>query len=392
MPNWERLKAIMAKNRLEGLVATSPENVTYLTGFRAFGHVLLRDTQVYAVLPLAGEVRVVAPKGELDLAAEYGIAPEQVVPFGTFHAQIPENLAGAQEQFGVMLRQESLPSAAEALVQAIKTAGLGNGVIGIDESRISLQVLDSLPQMLPGVRIKRAAGVFSQIRMVKTVDEIRRLRSAAQITEAACLHTMDQAREGMTELELAIIFEKALLDRGARPSFTVLGFGDHSAFLNVQPTGRQLKKGDIVRFDIGCNYDYYHADIARTFVFGAIKDKRIPAYYRAIRNGEQQALDAIRPGVLASEIFRIAVDGVREEGLPAYNRHHCGHGIGIEVYDPPIIGPGNNTVLEPGMVLCIETPYYELGFGGFQVEDTLVVTDDGCELFTRAPEELAVTG
>ena len=84
------------------------------------------------------------------------------------------------------------------------------------------------------------------------------------------------------------------------------------------------------------------------------------------------------------------METVQSEGIPHYQRHHCGHGIGLEVYDSPLIGPKDQTVLEEGMVFCLETPYYEIGWGGLLVEDTVVITKDGARMFNQRPRDLQI--
>lgn len=93
----------------------------------------------------------------------------------------------------------------------------------------------------------------------------------------------------------------------------------------------------------------------------------------------------------AEELFHRAIEVVEQTGGPnPYRRQHCGHGIGLEVYEAPIVRPDSPTPLEPGMTFCFETPYYELGWGGMMVEDTLVVTDDGVRLLTDRARGLTV--
>ena len=104
--------------------------------------------------------------------------------------------------------------------------------------------------------------------------------------------------------------------------------------------------------------------------------------------GEEQAVKEIRPGIGADVIFRTAVNRTREAGIPHYNRHHCGHGIGLEIYDWPLLAPDVKIPLEAGMVLCVETPYYELGWGGIQVEDTVEVTRYGARYLSKSSREL----
>jgi len=101
-------------------------------------------------------------------------------------------------------------------------------------------------------------------------------------------------------------------------------------------------------------------------------------------------LEVMRPGIAAKDVFAAAMEASRESGIPHYRRHHVGHGVGLDTYDAPLLDATTETPLEPGMVFEIETPYYELGFGGLQVEDTVVITEDGCRLLTRSSRELSL--
>ena len=114
------------------------------------------------------------------------------------------------------------------------------------------------------------------------------------------------------------------------------------------------------------------------------------SYYQAIKEGEEQALDLLRPGARAAEIFEKTVKKVRQAGIPHYQRSHVGHGIGIECYDMPFLNLSSGHTLEEGMVVNVETPYYELGFGGLQVEDTAVITKTGYRLLTKSKRDLFV--
>jgi Xaa-Pro dipeptidase len=104
--------------------------------------------------------------------------------------------------------------------------------------------------------------------------------------------------------------------------------------------------------------------------------------------GEEALFAAARPGATGEEVFRAGVEAVRRAGVPHYQRHHCGHAIGLEPYEPPLIAPGQTIPLEPGMTFCLETPYYELGWGGVQVEDAVVVTEKGCRVLNRSARDL----
>ncbi len=173
------------------------------------------------------------------------------------------------------------------------------------------------------------------------------------------------------------------------PGFMVVTSGPRSALSDARPTHRELEPGDLVRFDVGCTVDGYWSDIGRTAVVGGADGLQI-SRYAAIFAGEDEQLRAVRGGITAGELFDVAIDRVEQSGLSPYRRHHCGHAIGLEIYERPIVSAGTSTVLEPGMVFCVETPYYEIGWGGMMVEDALVVTDDGCDMLSTSDRSLRV--
>jgi len=191
--------------------------------------------------------------------------------------------------------------------------------------------------------------------------------------------------------QAARAFEAEVLAKGAEPFFTVVTIGERAALADVYPTDRALRAGDLVRFDLGCLVGPYRSDISRTAVLGKPSEKQA-RYYSAILAGERAAIAAMKPGVAVSQLFEIAVRVTRENGLPHYQRHHVVHGIGLEPYDPPTINTSTSTALEAGMVFCVETPYYEHGWGGVQVEDAVEITPGGSRTLTRSSQDLAIIG
>lgn len=147
--------------------------------------------------------------------------------------------------------------------------------------------------------------------------------------------------------------------------------------------------GDLIRTEMGCTFHHYWSDTGRTAVLGFPSDRQ-RKLHAALLAGHRAALDALRVGTAASAVFDAAVRAVRAAGFSGYERPHVGHGIGLQLYDVPTLSPSDHTVMEAGMVINVEIPYYELGFGSMQIEDTLLVTDRQPLLLSDAPRELRV--
>jgi Xaa-Pro aminopeptidase len=287
--------------------------------------------------------------------------------------------------------QEPVPSFLDGLVEALSAAGLTKGRVGYDERGLDPALVPEIQRRLTGLNLQPASAVFREIRMVKTRLEIERLHEAVHITEEAIQEAVSLAGEGMPEGEMALAFEMGQVKRGAHPNMAHVGFGRSGALGMYNFPDDRLKRGDLIRFDVGCVYQGYLSDSARTFSFGPPSDKAL-TYYNALRAGQEKAFEMIKPGVTGAEIFEATMAEVRRLGIPNYRRQHVGHGMGLALggYDAPRLAPNDITPLEPNMVLAVEAPYYELGLGGLQVEDTVLVTETGHRRLTAMSRNLEV--
>ena len=394
--NKSQVKEVMKRNGVDVLVASMPENVTYLTDFWSLSHWLLKGTQTYAVIPADEKIPpfIVTSMSDLDMAADQEECwVRDFVSFGKFFiepSQGPVSLRTEERLRDFLAGVPKKPDALSALTESLNERNLAGGRMALDEFNIPFPLAESIKAKLPHLEIIPGYSLLREIRSVKTPEEIGRLEQAVDITEKAFFRSLSFIREGAVEAEIAHVYNTVLAEQGAQAVLTCIGAGPRSALPNVTPSpGYRIKKGDLIRFDVGCLYQHYYADTARIAVLGQPSPKQ-KDYYRAVKEGEELAIARIRPGVRAPEIFETAVEGVRRAGIPHYQRSHVGHGIGIECYDPPFLTPTSAQVLEEGMVLNVETPYYELGFGGVQIEDTLVVTKNGCRALTKAAKELFI--
>jgi Xaa-Pro dipeptidase len=255
--------------------------------------------------------------------------------------------------------------------------------------RIAPDLYARLQDQLPPGAVRPAYKLFREVRQVKTPTEIYRLRKAAVLNEQAEGEIIDLIARDVHEAELAEHYRLSVMKQGAVPAMVAVGAGPRSALPLIEYYLHRVQPGDLVRFDLCCQLNGYWADTGRTVVLGDPSEWQ-KRHFEAARQGWERALELVRPGVKASEIFTAAVEAVQKGGISHYRRQHVGHAIGLELYDDIVLAPNDNRTLEEGMVFCVEVPYYELGKGGFQIEDTVVVTRDGFEFLTHMERKLFV--
>ncbi len=373
-----REKVFGACGDVDAIISTDPTHVGYLCGYRTILFDLIRT---YRCATIVTRDKAVLVTGASDAAAALEVLrdPACIYRYGVFFFE----LAGNRLEISSLPRAES--TFAEALRAAIGATLTPEQTVGLDcASEWEMHELKSLV----GARAFDARPAIMMARRTKLPEEIEKLRQAARVTEAGIEHGLRRAAAGMSELELSTLIAGEIRTGGGVPRFVVVTAGERSALADAYATSAKLREGDLVRLDIGCTFDGYWADTARTAIVGE-PTRQQQERYEALREGERAQLDLARAGVSAGDLFNVAVDRVREGALPHYKRSNCGHGIGIDVHEYPSLSPANQNVeIEEGMVLCVETPFYEVGWGGMMVEDIIVIRKGGNECLTHLPREL----
>jgi Xaa-Pro dipeptidase len=361
------------------IITTDPTHVGYACGYRSLLFDLMRD---YRTAAIVARDKVVLVTGASDVAAALEVLPDPacIYRYGIFFFESSE---GAKLDLSALPKLQGTFS--EALRAAVAAAVKPQDCVGLDCAHAS--ELEELKNMV-SARSFDARPAIMQARRTKLPEEIEKIARAAAITEHGLHKAFAQARAGVTELELSTTIASEMRAGGGVPRFVVVTCGERSALADAYAMPAKLKSGDLVRFDIGCTVDGYWADMARTAVVGeATREQQ--ERYDALLAGEEAERALARAGVSAGDLFKVAVDRVREGALPNYKRSHCGHGIGIDVHEFPTLSAANQGVaLEDGMVLCVETPYYQIGWGGMMVEDMIVIRPNGNECLTHSPREL----
>lgn len=197
--------------------------------------------------------------------------------------------------------------------------------------------------------------------------------------------------EGVEEQEIVAVIEYELKKMGIKNmSFeTMVLTGDNAASPHGTPGDRKIEKNDLILFDLGVVYEGYTSDVTRTVAFGE-PSQQAKDIYNLVLEANEAAIAAVKPGITAGELDRIARDVISEAGYGKYFNHRLGHGLGSNVHEFPSIMGGNDLVIEEGMCFSIEPGIYVPGVAGVRIEDCVYVTADGCEVLTHTPKSLTV--
>jgi Xaa-Pro aminopeptidase len=412
----ERLLQKMEEFALDVVIASFPENVSYLADFQSHLPYMYRflNMESFALFPRRSDIApcLIISRGDVAWAARYPSWMEEVYTFGNpRYIVYPEGtLSQGEAKFTEIMdaSEKNAPSAGEAIIKALQHKGLATGKIGLDEQGLHPATREIIVAGLPNAHIQDAFELFRVVRMVKTPEELERLTTVGLLNERAVMTVMDRVAEGVSEEELTQQFLESVAQEGAIFEFWNTASGTQSSMTIMSQghchpaSGYRFKPGDMFRYDGGSIYHKYHSDAGGCAVLGTPTQKH-KASYRAIEAGMERSMELLRPGALPSKIFTETVAAVEKAGLKDYAKvaHFCGHGIGIESRDYPIFThpvkatspflPGSYDLpMEENMVINIEVPYSELGLGGFQIEYTLLVKKDGCEKLYPHNRELVI--
>ena len=395
--NRDRFEQTLARSGFDALIATTPQNVQYAAGYvseRLHNFVAL---QSYVLMPRAvEEFCLILPSTEMVHLASKRTAVAALRRYGAFFVMAEQNARLTAEEGRLLDLLDQVPGVAspvDALGDAVERAGLASARLGLDEDNMPWPILARLRERLPTATFEPAASWFRFIRMVKTEREIGVLKRVAAINESGLTAAISACQAGIGEDVAHARFREEVTRAGATPRLWGTSSGANSSCF-FWPGARMLELGDLVRIDCGCTIEGYWSDTGETVAVGEPRPAQRRAY-EAIRVAIEAGIEAARAGTAVTVIGDRVLEVAHREGLTDLQRHHCGHGIGLELYEPPMLvrsggrsdifaGGFEDTLLEPGMVINIEAPYYRLGFGGLHLEHTVLVRSSGPELLSDA--------
>ena len=362
MSKIKQISTYLSENNLDAAFITTPDNVFYVSGFRSNPHERLLGVVIFK----DAEPLMICPKMEVPDAK------------------------GAGWPFEVVGHQDT-DQPWQLLKDAIENKGVTINQLAIEKSHMTVERLEALQELFPQASFARLDDQLNSMRVVKDESELDILRKAAEYADYAIEVGVSEIAEGKTELEILTAIELALKKKGiAHMSFdTMVLSGPKTASPHGKPGDRKIQKGDFVLFDLGVIYKGYCSDITRTVSFGEPSDAQKDVY-ETVRKAEQAAVDAVKPGVRAMDLDKIARDVITEAGYGEFFTHRLGHGLGISVHEFPSVTGNNEMELIEGMVFTIEPGIYDPSITGVRIEDDVVVTKDGVEVLTKYPKELVI--
>ncbi len=347
-----RLRATLGAG-LDAIVVSSGPSIRWLTGFSgSAGTVVVTDDEL--VLVTDGRYREQA-RDEVDLDAVSVVVTREL--------QDP--------------MREVLGSAA---------------TVGLEADDVSWDFQRTLSdRWLPDVEVMPVDPSLRTLRSVKQPGEVDRIRRAAAITDRALAEVLTGGLVGRTEADLAWDLEGRMRAGGAdRAGYDlIVASGPNGARPHHGAGPRRVQAGDLIVVDIGAEVDGYRSDMTRTYVTGAPTDRQ-QFLLDAVTGAQEAGVAMARPGSIGSEVDRACREVLAAEGLADAFVHGVGHGVGLEIHEPPMLGRQSDAVLEAGCVITVEPGVYFPGEGGVRVEDTVLVTPGGAERLTAAPKEPAV--
>jgi len=364
-------RQLMKEDHIDALLLTQKEHVEYFSGFIT-GHWTTKGFPPGVLILAQNDIALIVP--EFLRGTALGTSwLDEVVSHKETHSD---------------------PRGFSALVvETISSMGLLKSRIGVEtgpEMYMPLSIPDweCIKKGITG-EIVPAGSLLWRLRIVKSPLEIEKIERACLIASRAFCELRMKAHRAMTEREMSILLKTSMIDNGA----------DDYAFINLRsglerypmadtlPQDRKLREGDMVIVDTGANCGGYLSDMCRVGIVGKPTSEQVDVYALAVE-AQKAGIRAVKPGVRAGDIFK-AVDSVLgNKKRECRQLDMCGHGIGLDIHEPPILSKDEDLILRPGMIITIEPwVYYEWDTGVFAVEDLVLVTETGNRVLSDVPKD-----
>jgi Xaa-Pro aminopeptidase len=273
---------------------------------------------------------------------------------------------------------------------ATQAKNLGIEKLGFEQEHLTFSAFRSYEKAVDAELVP-VSGVVEKLRLIKTSSEIKILKEAADIADAAFKHILDFIAPGKTELEVSNELEFFMRNAGATSSSfdIIVASGYRSALPHGVASDKLIETGDFVTLDFGAYYKGFVSDITRTVAVGE-PNAKLKEIYDVVLEAQLRGMAGIKPGMTGKEADALTRDYISEKGYGEYFGHSTGHGIGLEVHEGPALSSKSDIVLETGMIVTVEPGIYIPGLGGVRIEDDTMITETHNETLTHSTKELII--
>jgi Xaa-Pro dipeptidase len=263
------------------------------------------------------------------------------------------------------------------------------GTIGLNMSSISSVTFQDMLKIIGNDKIMDISKAVENARMIKDKKELDCIYKSATIATRAFEKTLEKMESGMTEYELEseLIYNMMRYGSSGPGTNTIVSFGKNSSVPHHAAGNNRLAVGDFVLFDFGAKINGYRTDIARTIVFGVASEKQ-KEMYKIVKEAQRKSFLGIKDGVSGKEIDKLARTYINSTQFKGKFIHSLGHGIGLDIHEPPFISPYSSDLLRKDSVVAVEPGIYEENYGGVRIEDDLIVTENGFKALTTSADKI----
>ncbi|KRG15639.1 M24 family metallopeptidase [Lederbergia galactosidilytica] len=352
MSKLDKIRSSFQEQGIDGILVTSPYNLRYMTNFTGSAGMAL-------------------------------ISGERAIFITDF--RYTEQAKNQASEYEISIHSGSIIDEI-----ATKVKELGITKLGFEQDYMSYSTWAQYNQVI-SVEFVPVSNLMEQMRLIKTNDEIAKIKEAADIADAAFKHILDFIKPGKTELDVSNELEFFMRKCGATSSSfdIIVASGKRSSMPHGVASDKQIEKGDFVTMDYGALHKGYVSDITRTVSVGEPSAK-LKEIYDVTLEAQLRAMEQIKPGMTGIEADAIARDYIIEKGYGDYFGHSLGHGIGLEVHEGPGLSKRSKTKLQPGMVVTVEPGIYLPNIGGVRIEDDTLITAKGNETLTHSTKDLII--
>ena len=345
----EKIQHYLNKNKIDAMLIESPINRRYVTGFTGtFGSVFITQQKAIFIT----DFRYVAQ------------AKDQAKGF-----TVIENRNTAEE-IGQQIEKEQIRT------------------LAFEEAYTSFTNYKKL-QAYENVELVPVIDVIEQMRMIKSAEEIERMKTAASISDKAFERILNDLQVGVSEKDICNKLEMYMREEGATSSSfdMIIASGYRSALPHGVASNKKIEQNDVVTLDFGALYEGYCSDMTRTVVVGT-PPEQLEEIYHIVNDALTIGIESVKAGASCGVVDTTIRDFITEKGYGEQFGHGAGHSFGLEIHESPYFAKTSTDILKENMVMTIEPGIYIPNLGGVRIEDDVIVTATGCEIITKSPKEL----